>query len=69
VKVGGRLSVYMSQALAADLEQLRACYPRAPVNQIVRRALQLLAAGVRDELHAESARSESRRLAHERLWN
>jgi hypothetical protein len=69
VRAGGRLSVYVSQALAADLELLRGCYPGARNNDIVRRALVHLVDRVRHEKRTECARAEAGRLANERLWN
>jgi len=69
MKPGGRLSLYLSQAVAADINALSERYPGLSAPQLVRRAIGALADEAVAELVERDAR-ESEEVAYGRVvWN
>jgi hypothetical protein len=67
-RAGGRLSLYVSEAVAYDLALLAERFPGEPGPQLVRRALARLASEALAELVERDAASEQQE-AYGLVWN
>lgn len=68
MRAGGKLSIYVSVAVADDLATIRRRYPQHGSNELVRLALARLADNARTELTERDARRIQEE-AYGRLWN